>query len=80
MKTRGDFKNKTITKTQLYNFEFRFINHVTRGLYEVIDAKKWSKEVNASRPHYIGSSSIAFFTDDCGDHAYVLEFKDILPL
>ena len=80
MKTKCDFKNKTVTKTQLINFDFRFINHVTRGLYEIINAKEWAKEVNATKPHYISKDSIAFWTDDCCDHAYVLKLKDILPL
>jgi len=70
----------SITKTQLKNFEFRFVNHVTRDLYEIIDAKEWSKEVNASKPHVISEDHIAFWTDDCDDHAYVLNFSDILPL
>ena len=80
MKTKCDFKNKTVTKTQLINFEFRFIKHVTRDLYEVINAKEWAKKVNATKPHYISKDSIAFWTDDCCDHAYVLNPKDILPL
>ena len=80
MKTKGSFKNRTITKTQLINFEFRFIRHITRGLYEIIDAKEWSKQVNASKPHYICNESMAFWTDDCCDHPYVLKLENILPL
>lgn len=74
------FKGKTITKTQLVNFDFRFIRHVTRGLYEIIDGKEWKKDFNASKPHFISNDHMAFWDDTCDCHANVIYFKDILPM
>ena len=74
-----NYKNKNVTITQLKNFNFRFVNHVTRDLYEIIDARKWSKEVNAKKPHFIDNTRMAFWCDECMDYSYVLYLKDILP-
>lgn len=74
-----DYKNKVLTKKMLLKFEFRFINHVTRDLYEIVDARVWSKDVNAKTPHYISDKVIAFWMDECNGHAYVLQISDILP-
>lgn len=68
---------KKITKIQLKNFDFRFIRHVTRDLYEIIDGKKYAKMVNASRANIFGDE-ILFWSDDCIDGTNRIKIKDIL--
>lgn len=69
---------KKITKTQLKNFDFKFIRRVTRDLYEIVDGKEYAKMVNASKPHVIRDDEIVFWTDECMDHACKLKIKNIL--
>jgi len=80
METNIDNVKLKVTEKQLLNFNFRFIRHIGMYLYEVVDAKKWSKEVGASKPHEIFNDSMAFWTDECDDHAHVLYFKDVLAV
>lgn len=64
-------------KEKIENFNFRFIEHSVKGLYEIRNAKKWQKDTNAEICR-IMNDSVSFWTDDCCDHTYVLYFKDIL--
>lgn len=63
---------KQLTTKQLENFDFKFLRHVTGGLYEIVDGKEFAEEVNADKPHVIDDDRIAFWTDDCEDHAHVV--------
>lgn len=76
----SEYKNKTITKRQLQTFNFRFLKEVEDydNLYRVIDAREYSKQVNARKPHVIDNTHIAFWTNE-GDHAETIELKNILP-
>lgn len=69
-------RNK-VTKERLLKFDFRFVNHVTRDLYEIVDAREWAKKVNATKPYFVGDS-IAFWCDECDDHAFVINMEDVL--
>lgn len=59
-------------------FNFRYITHVSRDLYEIINAKKFTKENNVDGEPEILSDGVAFWHDGCVDHRCVIRFKDIL--